>query len=93
MTEESGRTASPAVDGGSLFLLGEIHAKVSTLVEAHRAHREDIKELSADVNERIDKHDERITKVERSQWKLAGIASIIPMVIAAVALFVNITKG
>ena len=66
-------TPAPGTD----YMLGQIDAKVTMLLA----------NISR-IDERMEKHDNRITKVERSQWKLAGMAAVIPTVLAILGIAV-----
>lgn len=67
-------------DSNSLvYMLGQIDAKVTHLL-AGQTH----------TNDRLEKHESRIQAVERSYWRIAGIASIIPTLVAIVGIAFSI---
>lgn len=72
----------PTADHGSAYLLGQIDANVKHLLNSQK-----------DLNDRLDRQDERITKVERGHWKIAGVASLIPTVIASIGIMVAYLKS
>ena len=75
------------------YVLGQIDAKVSSLLEGHRTQREDFRRISAELHGRIDGHDARITKVEHSYWKVAGLVAAIPTATAVLGLVLAYMQG
>jgi hypothetical protein len=71
-----------ATDPGSLYLLGQIDAKVTHIMVTQGT-----------INERLEKHDARISKVERGHWKIAGIAGVAPFVLAVATAIYTFMKG
>ncbi len=65
-----------------VYMLGQIDAKVTHLLAGQTL-----------TNERLEKHDERITRVERGHWKIAGIASIVPVLLTGAGLVIAFFKG
>lgn len=74
--------APTGVDTSSVYLLGQIDAKVTHLLASYTT-----------LNERLDKQEERIAQVERGHWKMAGIAAVIPTLLAAAGAFTAFIKG
>lgn len=75
------------------YVLGQINANVAHLLESSRTQRDDFRRIAEDINKRIDGHDVRITKVEHSYWKIAGIVSIIPVVLTGLGMFLTQFTG
>lgn len=83
--------APDATSASDQYFLGQIDAKVSHLLTAHKEQRDDFRRIAEDLHKRIDGHDVRITKVEHSFWKVAGIVSIIPVVLTVIAMVLSYT--
>lgn len=79
--------------GTDPYVLGQIDAKVSHLLEAGRTHRDELRRITEDMNKRIDRHDVRITKVEHSAWKITGIATALPVALTTVGLALKYIIG
>jgi hypothetical protein len=62
------------------YLLGQIDAKITHLLSAFAVQKEDINAANAVLHDRIDTEAQRITRLERSHWKTAGIVSLVPIV-------------
>lgn len=76
-------------DNNSLYmLLGEINAKVETLLNAHQQHRAETRKDLRELHDRIDLHEKRVATVEKSHWKIAGIAAAVPVLLSIIGLVI-----
>ena len=60
--------------GTDPYVLGQIDAKVSHLLESSRTQRDDFRRMAEDIHKRLDGYDVRISKVEHSSWRIADKA-------------------
>ncbi|SEN67692.1 hypothetical protein SAMN05216227_102038 [Pseudorhodobacter antarcticus] len=70
----------------SAYLLGQIDAKVSHLLTAHSVQKADMEKAHDGIHDRLNAHGERLTHIERTAWKTAGIISLIPIGLTLVGL-------
>ena len=59
------------------FMLGQIHAEV-----------QNIGNRISGFTGRMDKYEERLERVERAHWRIAGIATAIPTVVGIAGLLI-----
>lgn len=62
-------------------LVGEISADTKHILL--RQDRQD---------DRLDRHSEKIDKLEKFQWKIMGIATAVPAVVTVLGLYLSFTK-
>lgn len=74
------------------YMLGQIDAKVTHLLTAHSALREDVDKAHEGINRRLSSHGDRITQLERLSWKTVGILSLIPIAATIVGLWLAYLK-
>lgn len=74
------------IDKSTLYLLGEINAKVTHMLSSLALQREDLKAETEALHSRVDANAHRITKIEQSHWKVVGVLSLIPVSLTVVGL-------
>lgn len=85
-------------EANTTFLLGQIHSELTALrrdyervagLEPRVNKLEQIVATQAEHSEQIDAIDDRVTKLERSQWKAAGFIAALSFLITLLAPFVE----
>jgi len=68
-------------DNQLYMMLGEIKAMLTGLVASQDTLKSDHKELEKLMTDRMNAHSERIGKLEKFQWKQAGVLGVMAVVI------------
>lgn len=66
------------------LLLGEMKGMLSTALSGLESMKEDHKEHKEAIDDRLNGHSERITKVEQFQWRATGIGIAIAAIPTAI---------
>lgn len=77
---------SKPLDQSTLYLLGQIDAKVTHLLASLAMQKEDLKAETDQLHSRVDANSARITRIEHSHWRAVGVLSIIPVSLTALGL-------
>jgi hypothetical protein len=80
--------SEPNLNQSSVYLLGQIDAKVTHLLSSFATQKLDNKIVQDELHLRINLQAERLDRVERRHWKTAGVMSLIPLVFTLAGLVI-----
>lgn len=78
----------PTEQDNTSFLLGGIAADIKNLMASFRQHRDDVDNKITSVQNRLNGHNDRIARVEQGYWRVVGIASAVPILVASISVAV-----
>ena len=76
-------------DNQLYMLLGELKAGIAAIRETLSTHDAEHTKYREAVDERLNAHSHRLTKLEQFRWKMAGVAITVPAVLTLVGLLLS----